>query len=287
MIASMTGYANDSIMIESGSLSIELRAVNHRFLDIQLRLPDTFRRFEPQLRNTISQHVKRGKLECRINFERHYQADSLTLNQSLLQQLAQQQTLIQQQFPQARPATVTELLQWPGVLQEQPVAHEPLEQSLFQLLPQVLQQFNDARQREGSHLCRFLQQRSHEIHQIRARILPLLPECIQDYRHRLTQRLHNALQDIEHDRLQQEIALYASKIDVDEELSRLCSHLDELDRILNQGGPVGKRLDFLMQELNREANTLASKSVHNDISQAAMEMKVLIEQMREQVQNIE
>jgi len=265
MILSMTGYATASAELDSGSLTLELRAVNHRYLDIQLRMPDELRSLEGQLREAITAQLQRGKVECRINYAARSGQSGAALNRELLQQLAA----------------------WNREGRALAASADELRAALLGLLQDVLQEFSASRAREGEKLKDFLLQRVEKIEALRNGVMPHVPAAIAAYEQKLITRLREAMQNAEDERVRQEITLFAGKIDVDEELSRLASHLAEMRRILTQGGAVGKRLDFLMQELNREANTLGSKSVDAEVSRSAMEMKILIEQMREQIQNLE
>ncbi|MBI5430558.1 MAG: YicC family protein [Nitrosomonadales bacterium] len=298
MILSMTGYAAASTETESGSLALELRAVNHRYLDLQLRMPDELRGFEGALREAITAQLQRGKVECRINYAARSAQTGTALNRDLLQQLAAWNREVQAALPDARSLSVADILRWNGVLETPSASADPgspydkLRAALFDLLQEVLREFSAARAREGEKLKDFLLQRMDRIESLRGGVLPHVPAAIAAYEQKLAARFREAMQnapiqDLWDERIRQEITLFASKIDVDEELSRLASHLGEMRRILAQGGAVGKRLDFLMQELNREANTLGSKSVDAEVSRSAMEMKILIEQMREQIQNLE
>lgn len=287
MILSMTGYANTCADTSNGALSLELRAVNHRYLDIQLRMPDEFRSFEGTLREVIAAQLQRGKVECRINFAPRSAQDNAVLNQDMLVQLSSWSKAVLAILPDAHPLNVSEVLRWNGVLETPNVSADALRSTLFDLLNTALQEFSASRAREGAKLHDFLLERVEKIEVLRNGVMPHVPAAIAAYEQKLVNRLKEALQIADDDRVRQEIALFASKIDVDEELSRLSSHLTEMRRILKNGGAVGKRLDFLMQELNREANTLGSKSVDAEVSRSAMEMKILIEQMREQIQNLE
>jgi uncharacterized protein (TIGR00255 family) len=288
MIYSMTGFAVASAELDIGSLSLELRSVNSRYLDLQLRMPDEFRAFEPALREAITAQLARGKTECRINFSARGAANSSAqLNQALLQQLAKWNNEVRQTIPEAQSLTVNDVLRWNGMLESAAVNTEELQGSLMELMKKVLVEFSAARAREGENLKDFLLQRVKQIEALRVAVAPHIPAAIAAYEEKMRARLREALGCDDDERVRQEITLYASKIDVDEELSRLHSHLTEMQRILAKGGAVGKRLDFLMQELNREANTLGSKSVDAEVSRTAMEIKILIEQMREQIQNLE
>jgi uncharacterized protein (TIGR00255 family) len=283
----MTGYANTSADFASGSLTLELRAVNHRYLDIQLRMPDELRSFEGALREMIAAQLQRGKIECRINYAARATQNATTLNRALLQQLTSWNKEVQSAMPDARALSVADVLRWNGMLQTPAVSADELRTTLLELMHAALQEFTASRAREGQTLQDFLSVRLEKIEILRAEVMPHVPAAIAAYEARLISRLTDAMQNADDERIRQEITLFASKIDVDEELSRLAGHLVEMRRILKQGGAVGKRLDFLMQELNREANTLGSKSVDAEVSRSAMEMKILIEQMREQIQNLE
>jgi uncharacterized protein (TIGR00255 family) len=287
MIYSMTGFAAVAAELETGSLSLELRSVNSRYLDLQLRMPDELRMHEPVLREAISAQMSRGKVECRINFAaRQSTSNPAQLNPLLLEQLARWSDQIRNVLPNARELSVADVLGWKGVLESTALSAEALHATLQSLLQQALSDFAAARQREGEKLKAFLLERVSQIEALRTGVAPRIPGAIASYEAKLRARLLEALGGGD-ERVHQEIALYASKIDVDEELSRLQTHLAEMQRVLAKGGAVGKRLDFLVQELHREANTLGSKSVDTEVSRAAMEIKILIEQMREQIQNIE
>ncbi len=288
MIYSMTGFAAVASELAGGSLTLELRSVNHRYLDLQLRMPDELRTQEPALREAIAAQISRGKVECRINLAaRTSVQEPAQLNQEMVQQLASWSTQVKGILPDARELSVADVLRWNGVLESSVASTEALHTTLQGLLQQALKDFSAARQREGEKLKAFLMERVGQIEALRTAVAPRIPGAIAAYEAKLRTRLLDALGSEDDERVRQEITLYASKIDVDEELSRLQSHLAEVRRVLEKGGAVGKRLDFLMQELHREANTLGSKSVDVEVSRCAMEAKILIEQMREQVQNIE
>ena len=287
MILSMTGYANTSADFAGSSLTLELRSVNHRYLDIQLRMPEELRNLENALREMIAMQLQRGKVECRINYSARETQGTTVLNRDLLLQLAVWNKQVQAALPGAASLGVADVLRWNGMLETPKTASDELRTLLLDLMQETLQEFTAFRSREGEKLAAFLSERLEKIEALRSEVMPHVPAAIAAYEARLIKRLQDALLNAEDERIRQEITLFASKIDVDEELSRLASHLSEMRRILKQGGAVGKRLDFLMQELNREANTLGSKSVDAEVSRSAMEMKILIEQMREQIQNLE
>lgn len=288
MIYSMTGYAIASAELDSGALSLELRAVNHRYLDLQLRLPDDLRAHEGALREAIASRLTRGKVECRVGFApRTSRAHPARVNTGLVQQLALWSAQVRDLLPDARELSVADVLHWNGVLESAALPGDVLQATLQRLLQQALEEFTAAREREGDKLKDFLLARLAQIESLRSAVAPRIPAAVAAQEARLRARLLEALGTTDDERVHQELALYATRIDVDEELSRLGAHLDEVKRALGKGGIVGKRLDFLMQELHREANTLGSKAADAEISRAAMEIKLLIEQMREQVQNIE
>lgn len=287
-LRSMTGYAVETADIPAGQLSLELRAVNSRFLDLSFRMGEDFRALEPALRERIGEKVKRGKMECRVNFTpREDIALPGSLNSGLLDQLKSLSDAAFAAFPGARPLAVAEILRWPGMLGDTSPDQELLHATALKLMDAALFQFNASRAREGDKLKAVILDRVGGIREHVARIRPRTPEIVAAYRDKLSKRLEELLPTPDHDRIQQEVLLFAQKIDVDEELDRLLTHLDEVTRVLNAGGAAGKRLDFLMQELNRESNTLGSKSVSLELTQTSVELKVLIEQMREQIQNIE
>ena len=288
MIYSMTGFASVAAELETNSLSLDLRSVNSRYLDLQLRMPDELRTQEPLLREAIAAQMSRGKVECRINLATRQSAqEPARLSQAMVQQLSLWSAQVREMLPDARELSVADVLRWNGVLESPSLSSEALHTTLQGLLQQALKDFAAARQREGEKLKTFLLERVKQIESLRVAVSPRVPAAIAAYEAKLRARLFEALGSEDDERVRQEITLYASKIDVDEELSRLHTHLTEVQRVLDKGGAVGKRLDFLMQELHREANTLGSKSVDAEVSRTAMEMKILIEQMREQVQNIE
>lgn len=288
MINSMTGFAAVTQETDRGSLSLELRTVNSRYLEVHFRLDDPFRALEPALREQIGAALSRGKVECRLNFTaRNAGQAPLKLNTELAEQLARLGRSLHVLIPDSQPLGVADLLRWPGVIESENAHAEDLQEACLGLLRRGLDELSASRQREGEKLKTFL---LHRVEQMDARVMevqPHIPQLVAAYREKLTARLKEVMVTGDDDRIRQEIALFAQKIDVDEELSRLQTHLAEMRRILEKGGAAGKRLDFLMQELNREANTLGSKSAASEISQTAMELKVLIEQMREQIQNIE
>ena len=284
---SMTGYAGASSEHPWGSLSIELRTVNHRYLEITWRGPEELRHLEAAMREAISARLVRGKIECRVNLLLRDSVVGGSPNPVLLDQLAKWQQDILRVHPQAGHLSVNELLNWSGMFERGSVDGEELTSLCHRVLESVLEELSASRAREGDKLRALIRERASQLETLRVEVSPRIPELVRSYQERLTQKFRDALGHDEEERVRQEVILYAARVDVEEELGRLGAHVSELQRVMERGGAVGKRLDFLMQELNREANTLASKSVASSTSAVALEMKVLIEQMREQVQNLE
>ena len=287
MIYSMTGYAVAARELESAVLNLELRSVNHRYLDIQFRMPDELRVIEPALREALAARLNRGKIECRISYAPTPGRKGVELEQELLRELVALNARVRAALPAARDLSVSDVLRWPGILGSDTLDVDALRTVCRGLLDEVLEEFAVSRAREGEKLKAMLLERASAIGMRITEVAPRMPQVIAGFQEKLASRLKEALTNADDDRIRQEVALFANKIDVDEELTRLATHITELRRILDQGGAVGKRLDFLMQELNREANTLGSKAADITITQVSMELKLLIEQMREQIQNIE
>jgi uncharacterized protein (TIGR00255 family) len=288
MIYSMTGYATGAREFPFGVLNVELRSVNHRYLDVQFRMPDELRVIEPQLRELLTAKLNRGKVECRISFAATAGTAQLPeLNEALLQHLIALGERVRATFPAAIEMRISDVLRWPGMLSTETLPVEELSAACSELVQAVLSDFTHSRAREGEKLRAMLGERAAAMEARVAEVAPRMPQVLSTFQEKLATRLKEALANGDEERIRQEVVLFANRIDVDEELTRLATHIGELKRILDQGGVVGKRLDFLMQELNREANTLGSKSVDIAVTQVAMGLKLLIEQMREQIQNIE
>jgi uncharacterized protein (TIGR00255 family) len=288
MIHSMTGYAAASLDIGRAILHLEMKSVNSRFLDLGFRIADDLRVMEPQLRELIASRVQRGKVECRLNLLPAAAAPrTASLNEAILTQLRQLQAAVRQALPEAAPLSVSEVLHWPGMLGDDTLAVDAIQDECMKLARALLDDLLASRVREGAKLEAMLRERVSRMRELVSQVTPRVPELVLEYQEKLGTRLREALASIDEDRIRQEVSLFATRIDVAEEISRLSTHLDEVTRVLDRGGAAGKRLDFLMQELNREANTLGSKSVSAELTAAAVELKLLIEQMREQVQNIE
>ena len=285
-ILSMTGFASSESRFPGGLLLIELRAVNHRYLELNVKIDDSLRQYEAQIREQLQTRLGRGKVECRMSLKSDSAATNLALNPAMVAQIAQTLNELQQYFPLAQPVNLVDVFKLPGVLQSEALDADALAQSVQSGLSIAIDELIAARQREGEKLKQVLLDRLQGVREQISIVKPLLPALVSQYQEKLTTKLREAMQ-ADDDRVRQEIVLYAQRIDVDEELARLNSHITEMDRILGAGGAVGKKLDFLMQEMNREANTLGSKSVAIETTQVSMQLKVLIEQMREQIQNIE
>jgi len=288
MIQSMTGYAALARETAQGSLFLELKSVNNRFLDLQFRVVEELRAIEPGMRELIAAKIGRGKLDCRISFTAAAAAGrELSLNAELLQRLAELDREVRAAIPDAQALSAAEVLHWPGMLGDAAAKADDLREPCLALLREALAELCATREREGAKLKAMILERVAKMQSLVDRVTPLLPVAIAAYQEKLATRLREALAANDEERIRQEIALFGIKVDVAEELNRLAAHLQEVRRVLDAGGAAGKRLDFLMQELNREANTLGSKSVSKEVSEAAIELKLLIEQMREQIQNIE
>ncbi len=286
MIRSMTAYAGGERTTPWGTLSCELRSVNHRFLELGLRLPEELRAIEPALREKVTGRLNRGKLDAVLRLRAPEVASSLAVNEVLVDQLGELAQRLQTRFPQMR-VGFTELLQYPGVLQGEAVEPAALQAEALALMDEVLDQFVAAREREGAQLAAAIAERVDGVERIAAEVRTLIPAIREGQRAKLAARLADLPHPVDPGRAEAELVMWLQKLDVDEELDRLGSHVSEIRRVLRQREPVGRRLDFLLQEFNREANTLGSKSVDSRTSNAAVELKVLIDQIREQVQNIE
>ena len=287
-IQSMTGYAAASAESPRGRLSLELRSVNARFLDVQFRIAEELRALEPLLRELITARVARGKLDCRFFLNQSVDAaQPQRLNAEALARLKQLGDEVRKAFPEAGALRVADVLRWPGVIAEAPADEETVKNITLELGRKALDELVATRGREGAKLAASILERVAAMRARVEEVAPLVPQSVAAYQQKISERLKEAVGSADEDRIRTEIALFATKVDVGEELDRLRAHLSEVERTLRKGGAVGKRLDFLAQELNREANTLASKSASSQISDGAIELKLLIEQIREQVQNIE
>ncbi len=286
MIRSMTAYASAETTGPAGTLSCELRTVNHRYLELSPRLPHDLRAFESQLRERVAAKLSRGKLDLTVRRAGEGRGEALQVNGALLARLSELNLDMAALFPGLQ-VQFTELLRFPGVMQQAEVDPEAQQTALFDVLDRALDALAATREREGEKLGAILHERLDAIERVVAEVRGWMPEIRTALRTRLETRLADLKQPVEPGRLEQELVLQITRSDVDEELDRLATHIAETRRVLGLAEPVGRRLDFLMQEFNREANTLGSKSVDARSTNAAVELKVLIEQMREQVQNIE
>ena len=286
MIRSMTAFASGERATPWGTLGCELRSVNHRFLELGVRLPDELRALEPALRERVAGRVARGKIDLTLRLRSPEGEGALQLNAARLRELSELALDLDSRFPRLR-TELTELLQFPGVLQSQATDPAELQAQALSLLDEVLDEFVRAREREGGKLAAVITERVDGIAALASEVRAMMPQIRAGQRTKLEARLADLAQPLDNGRLEQELVMWLQKLDVDEELDRLDSHVAEARRVLKLKEAVGRRLDFLLQEFNREANTLGSKSVDARSSAAAVELKVLSDQVREQIQNIE
>jgi uncharacterized protein (TIGR00255 family) len=287
MIRSMTGFARRERQFPQGLLAWELKTVNHRFLEIGMRLPEEFRAGEADFRQAIAAAARRGKVDCSLHFRPAVAAGALEVDAELLTSLTRRSQAIADEAGPAARIDVLDLLRWPGVIRDASRDPAPMLAAAHALLADALAELTRFRDSEGGRLLDALEQRCAGLIEFAARVTDRLPEVRARMRTRLLERIAQLVSDVDHERLEQELAILAQRLDVDEEIDRLRGHVAEVRKTFDGQEPAGRRLDFLMQELNREANTLSSKSQDIETTRAAVDMKVLIEQMREQVQNIE
>ena len=292
-VSSMTGFASAEKKFAALGISVELRSVNQRFLELHFKLDDALKPLEPALRSLFQASLNRGKVECKINLNHAaLSPQNLSINASMLKQITDIAENLQTHYPNSTAMSIAEIMRWPGVVTDRDNSEntddvDAIMTNAVNVFEACLSDLMTARQREGAKLSAVIVERLTDIQHIVAQIKPLLPLQITAYQNKLIAKFKEVMEVADDDRIRQEVLLFAQKMDVDEELVRLNAHLQEVQHILKTGGIVGKKLDFLMQELNREANTLGSKSVSIEVSQAAIAIKVLIEQMREQIQNLE
>ncbi len=288
MTLSMTAFARKERELPAGALAWELRSVNHRYLELSLKLPEELRALEPQVREAVAKRLGRGKIDCVLRLSVGAQTSTqLALDQGMVMRLMELARGLESVGENIEPLRAVDILRWPGVLATPALDAQALGEAALALLDEALDEMLATRKREGARLREIIEQRLSAMRAIVAEVQAIAPQLAQDYRERLRTRLAELRQEVNAERLEQEIVLFAQRADVHEELDRLSTHVDEVGRVLSQSGPQGRRLDFLMQELNREANTLGSKAADIRLTNAAVDLKVLIEQMREQVQNIE
>lgn len=288
MAHSMTAFARQESVKDWGVMTFEIRSVNHRYLDVSLRIPEDFRNLETKIRERISEKLARGKVDVGLRFSRtETSGNDILINKELVQQLANASREIDHILYNPDSISSLDILRWPGVIKTREFDASALTSTLFELLDVTLDDLMEGRAREGEKLEGLIQQRCESISKVVNEVKKRLPEIMQIWREKLIKRIQDASVEVDESRLEQELAIIAQKTDVDEELDRLVTHITEVERVLKDQKPIGRRLDFLMQELNREANTLGSKSIDTETTKASVDLKVLIEQMREQIQNIE
>ena len=286
--ASMTAFARQEAALPLGALTWELRSVNHRYLEISLRLPEELRSLEPRVRELINTRLARGKVDATLRFQpSEAAAGAIEINAEQVQRLLTATDNMRIHAPDVAAPRSIDLLRWPGVIMAAPLDVEGLGAAALETLAAALDELVKTRNREGSRMQEFMLQRLQAMEDLVVKAKELIPEATRMFRERLETRLKDLMQQLDPARLEQEMVLFAQKSDVTEEIDRLTAHFTEIRRVFSQSGPIGRRLDFLMQELNREANTLSSKSTDTRLTNVAVELKVLIEQVREQVQNIE
>ncbi|MCB1785062.1 MAG: YicC family protein [Gammaproteobacteria bacterium] len=288
MIRSMTAFARQQGHGEFGELTWEIRSVNHRYLEATVRLPEDLRAIEPVVRDRLNARLGRGKVECGLRYKAaRTAAVELQVNDALVDQILAAADKMAHRLHSSHHPSIMDVLRWPGVLESAEQDFTPVQEAALALLEQAIDALVECREREGARLAEMIAQRVEAMRVQVDAAREKMPAVIASVRERLRTRLAEVAENLDKDRLEQEMALLAQRLDVDEEMDRLNTHLDEVTRVLRQDEPVGRRLDFLMQELNREANTLGSKSADSETTAISVEMKVLVEQMREQVQNIE
>jgi uncharacterized protein (TIGR00255 family) len=287
MIRSMTAFATNEIQVANLTISCELRSVNHRYLDVSLKLPDRLRFAEVDVRSIISAKVNRGKIECALSYKKQDKQQSFTVDPDAVAALIAATKLIEQQMYSSMSFSALDILSFPGIQQESELDKANLSTGINSLVTATVKQLLETRAREGRQLKALIEERCVKIQGFIDSANQRMPEVLTALRKKLTDKIAELVAQPDFDRLEQELVYLTQKLDITEELDRLDTHVNEVLRVLDQSDPVGRRLDFLMQELNREANTLCSKSIDKDMTQISIELKVLIEQIREQVQNIE
>ena len=288
MIKSMTAYGRTEQSGDWGEASCEIRTVNHRYLEMSLRLPEELRFLEQKIRERISGKLKRGKVDCYIRFTHQETTnDALPVNQELLEKVIETAEATAEKLKTPSPINPLEVLRWPGVLDKDVPDPEKIGGPILEIIDQTLDAVVATRQREGEKIREMVLERCQSAKEIVANVYEIMPVIQNNIRGKLVLRAEELTSEFNQERLEQELLLLAQKMDVTEEMDRLNAHIDEVNRVLEQNDPVGRRLDFLMQEMNRESNTLGSKSAHMDTTNSSVDLKVIIEQIREQIQNIE
>lgn len=288
MIRSMTAFARREAQGTWGTLIWEIRSINHRYLEVSVRAPEELRALETRVRETVSKHLVRGKVDCTLKLQAGVdQSADVAVNDAMAKRVAAAAGRVRDLLPNAAPINVFDVLRWPGVLDAEPADARAIQDATLTLLGETLAELSEVRAREGKKLETFIAERATAMRAIVANVKTRMPEIAQRIRDKLQQRIAEMRVEVDANRFEQEMIFVLQKMDVAEEIGRLDAHLSELEHLLKQKEPVGRRLDFLMQEFHRESNTLGSKSVDIDSTRASVDLKVLIEQMREQVQNIE
>ena len=288
MIHSMTAYGRTEDSNNEISISCTIKSVNHRYSDISIHLPEELRPLEQKIREHISDKIQRGKVDCNIHIDKHHiHNEILSINQDLLKKIVEASEKINSNLSDSAPLNSLDLLRWPGVLEKNILDPKTLDKSLLKLVDETLKIVIETRQREGIKIKKMLTDRCTKVKNVIDSVRKEMPKILKNLREKLSQRVQELSSELENDRFEQELLFLSQKMDVEEEVDRLNAHVDEVIRVIDQNEPIGRRLDFLMQEMNREANTLGSKSYDLHTSNASVELKVLIEQMREQIQNIE
>jgi len=284
----MTAYGRVENSDNQNSISCEIRSINHRYSEISIRLPDELRPLEQKIRNHISDKIKRGKIECNIRIEQQdAYNEALSINKDLLKNIIEVAEKINSNLSTSTSLNSLDLLRWPGVLRKKTLDVKKIDKLLFKLVDEAIDIVIDTRQREGKKIKKMITDRCSKIKKIINDVRKKMPTILKSFRKKLTDRAQEISSELDNERFEQELLYISQKMDIEEEIDRLNAHIDEVIRVVDQKGPIGRRLDFLMQEMNRESNTLGSKSYHIKTSNASVELKVLVEQMREQIQNIE
>ncbi|MDH5191857.1 MAG: YicC family protein [Gammaproteobacteria bacterium] len=288
MIRSMTAFGRQSRQWPWGTLVWEVKSVNHRYLEISTRMPDDFRALEMRIRTLLGKLLGRGKVDCALRFQKNEVLDAeITINAELAKQIAAASREVDSYLYSAAPVNSMDVLRWPGVLHTPEMNMEELHNGAMELLEETIDELVDTRLREGEKLKQIIEQRLSAMRDVVLQVKDRVPEVLVQMREKLEARLEEIKTEVDPARVEQELVMLTQRLDVDEEMDRLETHIEEVSRVIESDEPIGRRLDFLMQELNREANTLGSKSQDTEMTKASVELKVLIEQMREQVQNIE
>ena len=287
MTTSMTGFASASCTTDTVTIVADIKCVNHRYLDLHFKIPEELRQYEIQFRRTLADSLKRGKVECKISINQNHDSADRKISPLVMRNLQELERSVTKHYPEANKLSVNDILKWPGAIQEDSTELETIAGAAKQALTSAITDLNVARNDEGDKLKKIIQEKTTHINQLIQDVKPLIPTIISSYETKLKDRIKHLDTEISDDRIAQEIVIHSTKIDVEEEIQRLEAHTSSLLEILESKEAQGKRLDFLMQELNREANTLGSKSTSIGTTNIAMELKIAIEQIREQVQNIE